>query len=130
MNALLLYVILVSAFLLYSFLVNPFLLYALLVNYFLLYASLKSAFLLQAFLQNVFVLTAFVLIAFVLIAFVVVSFFKHNQTNLFLFMFRVKKVHFEEESWSKKGKNVSKLSFLNQEYVRNGIISFKIPFQL
>ena len=124
MNALLLYVILVSAFLLYSFLVNPFLLYALLVNYFLLYPSLQSAFLLQAFLQNVFVLTAFVLIAFVVV------FLKHNQTNLFLFMFRVKKVHFEEENWSKKAKTVSKLSFMNQEYVRNGIVSFRIPFQL
>ena len=109
MNALLLYVILVSAFLLYSFL----------VNYFLLYASLQSA-----FLQNVFVLTAFVLIAFVVV------FLKHNQTNLFLFMFRVKKVHFEEENWSKKAKTVSKLSFMNQEYVRNGIVSFRIPFQL
>ena len=75
-------------------------------------------------------LTALVLIAFVLIAFMLVSFLKHNQTNLFLFMFRVKKVHFEEESWSKKGKIVSKLSFMNREYVRNGIISFKIPFQL
>ena len=61
---------------------------------------------------------------------VVVSFLKHNQTNLFLFMFRVKKVHFEEENWSKKAKTGSKLSFMNQEYVRNGIVSFKIPFQL
>ena len=45
-------------------------------------------------------------------------------------MLRVENVNAEEERWSKKGKIVSKLSFMNQEYVRNGIISFKIPFQL